>query len=132
MCSALATSQSPPPPPPPALIGSLEEEFSTRLWVCVCVCSPGSSPGSSPDAGRMASAHDRAVLRAIFNPSSPFGSGSGPDKEEEEQDDGESTSPHHVPAFFFSLSLAVYRSSAHSPDLKTSRSWAKENTKQRN
>ncbi|XP_035009643.1 tetratricopeptide repeat protein 36 [Hippoglossus stenolepis] len=28
---------------------------------------------SGPDAGEMASAHDRAVLQAIFNPTAPFG-----------------------------------------------------------
>lgn len=39
--------------------------------------------------GDMASAHDRAVLQAIFNPTTPFGEASGLDQEEEIDDDGE-------------------------------------------
>lgn len=60
---------------------------------------------SFTDAGEMSSAHDRAVLQAIFNPTTPFGSNSGPNQEEELCDDGEcapltwGVSPYHVTAF---------------------------------
>ncbi|KAF0030139.1 hypothetical protein F2P81_016870 [Scophthalmus maximus] len=39
------------------------------------------------DAGKMASAHDRAVLQALFNPNTPFGDSPGPNQEEELIDD---------------------------------------------
>lgn len=60
---------------------------------------------SFTDASEMSSAHDRAVLQAIFNPTTPFGSNSGPNQEEELCDDGEcapltwGVSPYHVTAF---------------------------------
>lgn len=107
--------------------GGGEGEFSAQLWVLVRLCvkillfwSSFLPTGSSPGAGRMASAHDRAVLQAIFNPSSPFGSSSGPDTEEESFDDGESVSTYHVTPFF-----SVYHFIAYSHDLKSSHSWAK-------
>lgn len=36
----------------------------------------------------MATAHDRAVLQTIFNPTTPFGDNSGLNQEEELNDDG--------------------------------------------
>lgn len=101
----ISKSTSPAAPFSHWLTGSGEEEFSTHLWIFLCasvkiLLSSCFSKGSSPDAGRMASAHDRAVLQAIFNPSSPFGSSSGLVIEEESHDNGESVSTHHVTAFF--------------------------------
>ena len=46
-------------------------------------------PAFLTDTGRMASAHDRAVLQAIFNPTTPFGDIPGLNQEEELIDDGE-------------------------------------------
>lgn len=55
------------------------------------------------DVGVMASAHDRAVLRAIFNPSTPFGDNSDLNQTETLDDDGECAlhvSTRHVKAFY--------------------------------
>lgn len=55
----------------------------------------------------MASAHDRAVLRAIFNPTTPFGD-SGPNRREALDDDGECArfmSPHIMSRHFMFITL---------------------------
>lgn len=68
-------------------------------------------PAFFTDTGKMASAHDRAVLQAIFNPSTPFGDIPGLNQEEELIDDGERVPPtwcvstYHVTAFFLCLSF---------------------------
>lgn len=53
----------------------------------------------------MASEHDRAVLQAIFNPTTPFGDVPGLNQDEELTDDGESepawcVSTYHVAPFY--------------------------------
>lgn len=78
---------------------------------------------SFTDAGKMSSAHDRAVLQAIFNPTTPFGSNSGPNQEEELCDDGEcaavtwGVSLYHVTAFSclsFRCTFKKYLKTSHS------------------
>lgn len=51
----------------------------------------------------MASEHDRAVLRAIFNPNTPFGDNSDLNQTEPSDDDGECARVEGI--FFLSLSL---------------------------
>lgn len=81
-------------------------------------------PAFFTDTGKMASAHDRAVLQAIFNPSTPFGDIPGLNQEEELIDDGERVPPtwcvstYHVTAFFY-----VYHFTAYWIYLNASHSW---------
>lgn len=73
----------------------------------------------------MASAHDRAVLQAIFNPTTPFGDIPGLNQEEELIDDGERelltwcVSTYHVAAFY------VYHFIAYWIHLNTFHFWTK-------
>lgn len=60
----------------------------------------------------MASAHDRAVLQAIFNPTTPFGDIPGLNREEDLTDDGESELLFCVPIYYaralkFAISLRM-------------------------
>lgn len=86
MCSV--QSQSPAQLPPPPVIG------------CNSRCH--NFPSTTVVFCAMASAHDRAVLQALFNPSTPFGNDSGLNQEEELNDDGECLwgSAYHVAAFY--------------------------------
>lgn len=76
----------------------------------------------------MASAHDRAVLQAIFNPTTPFGDIPGLNQEEELIDDGERelltwcVSTYHVTAFYVYHFIAywIYLNTFH---LWTKKTW---------
>lgn len=96
------------------------EEFSTQLWFRFPFFSWFLH-------SKMASAHDRAVLQAIFNPSTPFGDPPGLDQEEEFIDEGEPltscVSTYHVKAFY------VYHFPAYWIDLNAFPSWTEKKTK---
>lgn len=69
----------------------------------------------------MACEHDRAVLQAIFNPTTPFGDIPGLNQEEELIDDGESeptwcVSTYHVAPFYVYRFIAywIYFNAFHS------------------
>jgi len=49
----------------------------------------------------MASAHDRAVLQAIFNPTSPFGDIPGLNQEDDLIDDGKNTIHNQITHAWF-------------------------------
>lgn len=56
----------------------------------------------------MASAHDRAVLQAIFNPTSPFGDIPGLNQEDELTDDGKIQIHNCITYAKFVIHLMLY------------------------